>query len=213
MKTIIVANLKGGVGKTNTAITLATALAAKGYKTVLADADNQKSSLKWLKIRPENAVKIDSYELKNVKKIDVPKSTDYLIIDSPGALETELAEELISECDVIVIPLQPSYFDVDSTKKFIKRIEDIKRIRKGKIEIHLLPNRVKPNDRTSKSVLELLSKIDQQPITWISERSAYAQLAMQGLNIFDKYQKIYVQMHIQWHPLLNAISEDKSSWF
>ena len=64
MKTIVVANMKGGVGKTNTAITLAAALAAKGFKTTLADADNQKSSLKWLKIRPENAAKIDAYELK-----------------------------------------------------------------------------------------------------------------------------------------------------
>ena len=48
MKTILVANLKGGCGKTMTAITLAGALANQGLRVGLADADPQKSSLQWL---------------------------------------------------------------------------------------------------------------------------------------------------------------------
>ena len=51
MKTILIANQKGGCGKTLTAITLASALANRGYKVALADADNHKSSLKWLNVR------------------------------------------------------------------------------------------------------------------------------------------------------------------
>ena len=44
MKTILVANRKGGCGKTMTAITIASALAKRGEKTALADADPQKSA-------------------------------------------------------------------------------------------------------------------------------------------------------------------------
>jgi len=86
MKTILVANLKGGCGKTITAITLATALAQKGYKVALADADGQKSALQWLKQRPDTAATIQSLDWRHEKSIgDAPKNLDYLVIDAPGA--------------------------------------------------------------------------------------------------------------------------------
>ena len=85
MKTILVANLKGGCGKTITAITLATALAQKGYKVALADADGQKSALQWLKQRPDTAATIQSLDWRHEKSIgDAPKNLDYLVIDDLG---------------------------------------------------------------------------------------------------------------------------------
>ena len=116
----------------------------------------------------------------------MPKNIEYLIIDAPGALSGEQAEQLISEAHAIITPLQPSFFDIDSTRRFLKHLQDIKRIRKGKVQILLLANRVKSNSASAKEIQEFFSKIDQQPVAWISERTAYAQLAMQGLTVFDK---------------------------
>ncbi|RKG29413.1 ParA family protein [Acinetobacter tianfuensis] len=214
MKTILVANQKGGCGKTITAISLASALAKKGYKVALADADNQKSALQWLKQRPKDSAEIQSVDWRHEKSIgDAPKNTEYLIIDAPGALSGEHAAQLISEAHTLITPLQPSFFDIDSTRRFLKHIQDIKRIRKGKIQILLLANRVKPNAASSKDIQDFFAKIEQEPIAWISERSAYSQLAMHGLSIFDKTQKNYLSIQTQWQPLLNAIIDDPSDWF
>ena len=69
MKTILIANQKGGCGKTIAAITLATALSQKGYRVGLADADHQKSALQWLKLRPETATPIIALDWRKEKQI------------------------------------------------------------------------------------------------------------------------------------------------
>ena len=203
MKTVLVANRKGGCGKTLAAITIAGALAGAGGRVVLADADPQKSALRWVKRRPDDLSPITGVDWTSPKSLgDVPKKTDWLVIDSPGALFGKEAEPLVAEAKAVLTPVLPSPFDADSTKRFLKEIEDIKRVRKGKVAIHLIANRVKPQARASARLAAFFESVGKEPLAWVSERAAYADLAVEGLSVFDKPQKLYAPMRDQWAPVL-----------
>ena len=206
MQTILVANRKGGCGKTMTAITLAAALAGRGARVALVDADAQKSAMRWLRQRPVGVPVIAGLDWSSKGDVgEVPRGFDWLVIDAPGALRGGRAEALIAEAGTVIAPVLPSYFDADSTRRFLRDIEAIKRIRKGKVGLHVLANRVHPNQRATLRLRDFFAGLGQEPIAWISDRAAYGELAEQGLAIFDRRQRAFAPMQAQWIPVLSAL--------
>jgi len=127
-KIISIANQKGGVGKTTTAINLSASLAALEFKTLVVDADPQANSTSGLGINPKE-VNHSIYEcmLDHVEAKDaiVPTEIDYLYvlpshIDLVGAevemvnlnhREEKMRESLLSikdDFDFIIIDCSPS---------------------------------------------------------------------------------------------------------
>ena len=207
MRTILVANRKGGCGKTMVAITLASALAGQGAAVALADADPQKSALRWLKQRPATAAAIAGLDWTRSGDIgSVPQRYGWLVIDAPGAIREGRAEALIAEAEAVIAPVMPSAFDADSTRRFIKDIEEIKRVRKGKVGVHVVANRVRPQSHAAERLRAYFAEHGQEPVAWISERAAYADLAEQGLAIFDRPQKSFAPLRAQWAPLVAAVA-------
>jgi chromosome partitioning protein len=206
MRKILVVNSKGGCGKTTIATNLAVALAARGEDVALADADRQKSSLSWVRRRPKTFAPIEALNWTKEDAIGgKDKRLDAIVIDGPGGLRSEHARNLIAQASDIIVPVLASAFDWDATLKFLDGISDIKRVRKGKADIHVVANRINKRSTQVADLERMLAKKGYPLLARISDRVLYARHAAAGTGIFDHADAKAHEIRGQWHPLLQAV--------
>ncbi|AJE47762.1 ParA family protein [Celeribacter indicus] len=205
MKTLLVANSKGGSGKTMTAITLACALKATGASVVLADADPQQSARAWGKRRSAYAPHIKTLDWSGESRPSVPKKTDWLVIDSGAGLGAARAKPFVREADVLVMPIMASMFDELALKGFLSDLQELKRIRKEKVEILPIGSRIDLRRKDARLLGEFLAANGHALVTLVSDRAAYVDLAREGLSIFDRTQAPYRRLQDQWRPVLDRL--------
>ena len=118
MKSLAVAVNKGGVGKTMTCKTIATAAAAAGLNVLLLDMDTQQNSTKWGRRRAEFQkldMPIVRFTTENDLADEIKKAEaagcDLVVIDTPPGRSSE-APAAVDSVDLVIIPCIAE--DVDS---------------------------------------------------------------------------------------------------
>jgi chromosome partitioning protein len=206
MLTTLVASSKGGCGKSTLVTQLASHWAQAGQHTAIIDADRQGSSLRWAALRPDNVPGVLALEGGRRSLHKVPPDTRQLLIDTPaGSGERELAPYL-EQANVLLVPVLPSSFDLHATLGFIEELQSINRIRRGKLPVGLVANRLKPWTHASQDALAQLAEQSPFPIVGqLRDSQAYVLLGALGKGIFD-YQSEQVRSHQQdWKAMLRWI--------
>jgi len=208
MKTWLVACSKGGVGKTTIATHLAAEAAVGGLRTALVDADPQGSATRWCERRAgiASAVLPVDGTRKSWRK-HLPDDTQRVVVDTPaGAMEREL-EPFLDVADALVVPVQPSALDIEAAVRFLESVGRHPRVRKGKLRLGLVGNRLKPHTNASQQAMEVLRSWPFPLVAQLRDSQAYVVLTGLGKSLFD-YHSAQVREHqADWEPLLHWLDK------
>jgi chromosome partitioning protein len=183
MPVVVVANPKGGVGKSTMATQIAGYLASKGHSVMLGDADRQQSAKLWLGLRPREARPISSWDVVDGNIARPPKGTTHVVLDTPAGLHGKLFKEVMQLADKVVVPLQPSIFDIFATRAFLDELAEHRKARK--VQVGIVGMRVDPRTIAADHLREFVESLGLPVLGYLRHTQNYIHLAARGLTIFD----------------------------
>ncbi|MBK9685820.1 MAG: ParA family protein [Betaproteobacteria bacterium] len=200
MPVIVVANPKGGVGKSTLATNIAGCLAAAGHAVMLGDVDRQQSARQWLALRPPQSPAISGWDVAGNDIVKPPKGTTHVVLDTPAGLHGKRLDAVMRIADRILIPLQPSLFDIQATHAFVLALREHRRA--GEVQLGLVGMRVREHTRANEQLHHYLSTVPVPVVGWLRDTQNYVQLAARGLTLWDVAPSRVERDLKQWAPLV-----------
>jgi chromosome partitioning protein len=202
MRAILVANPKGGCGKTTLATNLAGYLASQNHRVVMWDLDQQKSSLSWLALRSSELPAITRLGLERGEASQsIMEKNDWLVLDSPAGIHGKNLSHALKLAHKILVPIQPSVFDMVTTRDFIDRLMEEKTIQRHKAFIGIVGMRVDPRTRAASTLEQFLSQYNLPILAYLRDTMVYVNSAFNGKSIFDLPFHQAERDLMQWQPL------------
>lgn len=199
MKAVLVANPKGGAGKTTLATNLAGALAVRGQDVHLWDLDRQKSALQWLSVRGEGVPRIERLD---EAAGEAGGRKGWLVVDSPAGLHGKNLSHALKIAERIVVPVQPSLFDMAATGDFLALLLEARGGKNRSSGIGIVGMRVDPRTRAAATLEAFLRQFRLPVLTYLRDTQLYANAAFNGMSIFDLPPYIAARETAQWDPIL-----------
>jgi chromosome partitioning protein len=201
MRTLMVANPKGGCGKSTLAIHLASWFARCDEVVYLGDLDRQQSSRQWLESRSQSLPRIRHWALSNGEISPPPADCSLAILDTPAGLHGKPLKKMLSEVDRVIVPVSPSRFDMLASRDFFEELAEMKAVRKDKVGIAIVGMRVDLRTNSSQQLIEFLQEFDLPLVTCVRSAQRYVQAVDTGTTLFDTYTPSMDRE--QWRPLLD----------
>ena len=205
MKSFLIANPKGGSGKSTLATNLAGYFAQGGGRVMLGDIDRQQSSREWLKIRPETLPPIRGWSAERDQPLRPPKDTTHVVLDTPAGLHGKALEKALRQVSKVVVPVQPSLFDILATRDFLEVLLQEKTVRKEKTFVAVVGMRVDARTRAASELERFLSSWDLPVLGHVRDSQLYVQLAASGMTLFDLPESRVGRDIELWRPILEWI--------
>lgn len=199
MPVIVVANPKGGVGKTTLSTNIAGYFASRGHAVMLGDVDRQQSARTWLALRPAGLAAISAWETAHDEIVRPPKGTTHVVLDTPAGLHGKRLDEVMKLADKVLIPLQPSIFDIRATHEFVRQLLAHKR--SDRVKIAIVGMRTREGTIATDQLRSFLEGVKVPMLGFLRDTQNYVHLAAQGLTLFDVGTSRFERDAEQWKPI------------
>lgn len=205
MKSILVANPKGGSGKSTLATNLAGYFARCGHRVMLGDTDRQQSAREWLGIRSDTLPLIRTWDVGKDLPVRPPKDTTHVVLDSPAGLHGKPLERMLKQVSRVIVPVQPSLFDILATRHFLDALLEEKAVRKERAFVAVVGMRVDPRTRAAGELDRFLASYDLPALACLRDTQLYVQLAANGMTLFDLSPARAEKDVAQWLPIIDWV--------
>jgi len=186
MKVIAVLNQKGGSGKTTIATHLARALQLAGSDVLLVDSDPQGSARDWAAVRDDQPLAVVGIDRPTIDRdLKQIARKDFVVIDgAPQA--ADLAVSAIKAADFVLIPVQPSPYDIWATADLVELVKQRIEVTDGKLQAAFVVSRAIKGTRIGGEVAEALAGYELPILeTRITQRVSYPGTAAVGTTVMD----------------------------
>jgi chromosome partitioning protein len=207
--TYLIANPKGGSGKSTLATNLAGWFARQGGRVMLGDIDRQQSSREWLRLRSPALPFINTWQIEPDKPARPPKGSTHIVLDTPAGLRGKKLEQVLKVVQRVIVPLQPSLFDILATRDFFDALKEDDEVRKSRVFVAVVGMRVDAHTRAADELQRFLADASLPVLTFLRDTQNYVQAAAHGQTIFDLPAYRAAQDWEQWQPLLRWAETDE----
>lgn len=209
MQRILVASSKGGCGKTTLATNVAVALARRGRRVWMIDADPQGSSAEWIQARGATdpaigithsagggAVSTAGWSLR------IPPTSEVVVVDTPAGLRPHQLSEFLRRCDTLLVPIVPSGIDTRANSAFLAELANAQPVRAGSLRVGLVANRVRARTLAARALPEFTAPLPFPLVASLRDTQAYVLAGAAGRGVFDYHGSGVAGCHDDWTPLL-----------
>ena len=207
MPVIVIANPKGGAGKSTLSTNVAGYFASLGHSVMLGDADVQQSSRLWLSLRPDTVNRITTWEMQAdlVLTAKPPRGTTHVVIDTPGGLDGWRFKEVLSRADKIMVPIMPSIFDMYAAQNFLTKLREITVNTRTKVGV--VGMRVDERTLAASKLRQFMDTLDLPIVGYLRDTQHYLHLAAHGLSMFDITPSKVEKDLLQWRPMCQWLQD------
>ena len=203
MKSFLIANPKGGSGKSTLATNLAGYFARVGERAVIGDSDRQQSAHEWLAIRSRLLPAIGSWDPEAEER--PPKDTTRVVLDSAAGMHGKALERVLRQATDVIVPVQPSLFDILATGRFLETLLGEKAVRKERIRVAVVGMRVDARTRAAGELERFLASYELPVLSYLRDTQLYVQLAANGMTVFDLSPARGEKDIEQWRPIIDWV--------